>query len=83
MMNKKEISKTDIDKLMETLERRFDKNMKRHIGLRWEKIKAKIERDDEKSHKPAHTGKARRANFASALNDNSEDFNNYLSNQTI
>ena len=34
MMNKKEISKTNIEKLMETLERRFDKNMKRQIGLK-------------------------------------------------
>src|SRR6059058_691218 len=40
---KKKLSPKEREELLETLEARFEKNMNRHQGLEWAKIKAKLE----------------------------------------
>ena len=40
---KKELSPTEREKLLGALKARFEKNMKRHEGLEWGKVKAKLE----------------------------------------
>src|SRR5450631_3764713 len=42
-VNKKELSREERAKLLETLKSRFEKNMNRHKGLEWAKVKAKLE----------------------------------------
>jgi len=42
-VNKKELSRNERARLLETLQSRFDKNMARHKGLEWAKVKAKLE----------------------------------------
>lgn len=42
MKNKKELSPKQCDELIKTLKNRFEKNMKRHKGLDWPKVHAKI-----------------------------------------
>jgi len=41
--DKKELSKEQNEELLRTLKTRFDKNMQRHEGLEWEKVKKKLE----------------------------------------
>lgn len=41
-MNKKELSQDEREKLLSILKARFEKNMSRHKGLEWEKIRAKL-----------------------------------------
>ena len=41
--NKKDLSREESAKLLETLKSRFEKNMNRHKGLEWAKVKAKLE----------------------------------------
>ena len=41
----KELSQEHCDELLRTIKTRFEKNMKRHQGLEWDKIKAKLEAD--------------------------------------
>ncbi|MEI7979046.1 MAG: DUF4256 domain-containing protein [Bacteroidota bacterium] len=48
MMGNKKISKQEQDALLEILKTRFEKNMKRHIGLEWAKIEAKLLVSNEK-----------------------------------
>ena len=40
---KEKLSPTEREELLETLQARFEKNMNRHQGLEWAKIKAKLE----------------------------------------
>jgi hypothetical protein len=40
---KKKLSPKEREELLETLRARFEKNMKRHKGLEWAKVKAKLE----------------------------------------
>src|SRR5450432_1717931 len=42
-VDKKELSREERAKLLETLKSRFEKNMNRHKGLEWAKVKAKLE----------------------------------------
>ncbi len=41
--NKKELSAAQQKEIMEKLQVRFEKNMKRHAGLEWVQVKAKLE----------------------------------------
>jgi hypothetical protein len=43
MSKKKELSKTEQEKLLATLKARFEKNMHRHKGLSWEKVAVRLE----------------------------------------
>ncbi|MBC8029974.1 MAG: DUF4256 domain-containing protein [Pyrinomonadaceae bacterium] len=45
---KKELSPKQRDELLNTLAARFEKNMNRHKGLEWAKVKAKLEANTEK-----------------------------------
>ena len=45
---KKTLSSKQRDELLEALETRFGKNMRRHEGLEWAKVKARIESQPEK-----------------------------------
>ena len=40
---KKKLASAEGEKLLKTLEARFEKNMKRHKGLDWSKVKARLE----------------------------------------
>ena len=46
--NKKALSSKEHDELMRALKTRFEKNMKRHKGLEWAKVQAKLEANPEK-----------------------------------
>jgi Protein of unknown function (DUF4256) len=46
--NKKELSSVQREELLIALKARFEKNMNRHKGLEWSKIKAKLEANTEK-----------------------------------
>ncbi|HLG36470.1 MAG TPA: DUF4256 domain-containing protein [Bacteroidia bacterium] len=46
--NKKELSPKQREELLRTLKVRFEKNMNRHKGLEWAKVKAKLEANTEK-----------------------------------
>src|SRR5436853_7847663 len=46
--NKKELSPKQREEVFKTLKARFEKNMNRHKGLEWAKVKAKLEADGEK-----------------------------------
>ena len=46
--NKKKLSSEQKEELLQTLKNRFEKNMNRHKGLEWVKVKAKLEADPEK-----------------------------------
>jgi hypothetical protein len=46
--NKKELSSTQREELLNTLESRFEKNMDRHKSLEWPKVRAKLEANPEK-----------------------------------
>lgn len=48
MKNKKELSSKQIDELFKTLKARFEKNIKRHKGLEWSKVQARLESNSEK-----------------------------------
>jgi len=48
MGNKKELSPEQREELIGVLKTRFEKNMNRHKGLEWAKVKAKLEADTEK-----------------------------------
>ncbi len=45
---KKELSPKERKELLEALKARFEKNMKRHNGLEWAKVQAKLEANPEK-----------------------------------
>jgi len=45
---KKKLSPKQYEELLNTLKARFEKNMKRHKGLEWSKIQAKLEANPEK-----------------------------------
>src|SRR5215813_10084426 len=45
---KKELSPKQADELLKILEARFGKNMKRHEGIAWDKVKAKLDANAEK-----------------------------------
>ncbi len=47
-MNKKELSAEEGEKLLGVLEERFEKNMKRHKGISWEKVRARLENSTKK-----------------------------------
>jgi hypothetical protein len=46
--SKKQLSPQRHEELLKTLKARFEKNMKRHKGLEWAKIQAKLEANPEK-----------------------------------
>ena len=46
--SKKKLSSAQRDELLKTLKARFEKNMTRHKGLDWTKVKAKLEASTEK-----------------------------------
>lgn len=46
--NKKELSPKQREELLSALKTRFEKNMKRHKGLEWAKVEAKLESAHEK-----------------------------------
>jgi hypothetical protein len=46
--NKKELSSTQREQLLNTLKARFEKNIDRHQGLEWSKVRAKLEAKPEK-----------------------------------
>jgi hypothetical protein len=46
--NKKELSPEQRDELLTALKARFEKNMKRHKGLEWAKVQAKLEANPKK-----------------------------------
>src|SRR5207245_2778389 len=46
--NKKELSPEQGEELLRTLKARFEKNMKRHKGLEWAKVQAKLQANSEK-----------------------------------
>ena len=46
--NKKKLSLQQREELFSTLKARFEKNMKRHKGVDWDKVKAKLEAGKEK-----------------------------------
>jgi len=48
MENKKELSQEQHEELLRILKVRFDKNMKRHTGLEWPEVQAKLEASIEK-----------------------------------
>src|SRR6188474_2759880 len=48
MGNKKKLSAQQSEELISVLKARFEKNMKRHKGLEWAKVKAKLEANPEK-----------------------------------
>src|ERR1044071_9000004 len=45
---KKELSPKQREQLIQTLKSRFKKNLNRHRGLEWAKVKARLEADPEK-----------------------------------
>jgi hypothetical protein len=47
-MTKRNLSPAQRDELLGVLEARFEKNMKRHKGLEWSKVQAKLEASTEK-----------------------------------
>src|SRR5213080_250623 len=46
--NKKELSPEQREELLKALKARFEKNLNRHKGLEWTKVKAKLEAHTEK-----------------------------------
>ena len=48
MATKKELSAEQREELLSALQARFEKNMKRHPGLEWAKVQAKLEANPEK-----------------------------------
>jgi hypothetical protein len=48
MSNKKKLSPDQREELLKVLKTRFDKNMKRHKGLDWTKVKARLDAAPEK-----------------------------------
>lgn len=48
MNNKKKLTSEQSTQLLSTLKARFEKNMKRHKGLEWAKVQAKLESSIEK-----------------------------------
>ncbi len=46
--NKKKLSPSESEALLKTLKARFEKNMNRHKGIDWSKVKAKLEANTEK-----------------------------------
>ena len=46
--NKKKLSPAQSEELLKVLKVRFEKNMKRHKGLEWAKVQAKLEANSEK-----------------------------------
>ncbi|HEX2896906.1 MAG TPA: DUF4256 domain-containing protein [candidate division Zixibacteria bacterium] len=47
-MSKKKLSPKQSEELLKTLRNRFEKNMKRHKGIEWAKVKEKLEANAEK-----------------------------------
>ena len=47
-ISEKKLSSEQVDELLKTLKTRFEKNMNRHNGLEWTKVKAKLEARPEK-----------------------------------
>ena len=45
---KKQLSQKNREELLKTLKARFEKNMKRHKGLEWDKVQAKLQASPEK-----------------------------------
>ena len=46
--SKKKLSPKEGEELLETLKARFEKNMNRHKGLEWSKVRARLESQPEK-----------------------------------
>lgn len=57
--SKKELSAKQCEELLSILKTRFEKNMKRHEGIQWNKVQAKLEGNNEKLfalHEMENTG---------------------------
>ncbi len=48
MDNTKDLFQKEVEELIRTLKTRFENNMKRHEGLEWDKIQARLENDPGK-----------------------------------
>lgn len=48
MQSAKELNVTQREELLEALIARFEKNMRRHVGLEWAKVRARLEANSEK-----------------------------------
>src|ERR1700748_1576176 len=48
LVAKKKLSEKQTKELLETLKARFEKNMKRHKGLAWDKVQARLESNPDK-----------------------------------
>jgi hypothetical protein len=48
MKNQKQLSPSNLEKLLATLKARFEKNSARHTGIDWAKVKARLEAKTEK-----------------------------------
>jgi hypothetical protein len=46
--NKKDLQPEQYKELINTLKNRFEKNMNRHIGLKWDKVQEKLNTNTEK-----------------------------------
>lgn len=46
--SKKSLSPKEQEKLLNTLKERFEKNMNRHKGIKWDKVQAKLESNPDK-----------------------------------
>ena len=48
-MSKKELSKEQKEELMSTLKARFEQNIRRHKGIKWAEVQARLEKADAKT----------------------------------
>jgi len=46
--NNRDLSAMQRNELLDTLQKRFEKNMKRHKGIDWKKIQQKLEKNNQK-----------------------------------
>lgn len=47
-MSKKKLTEKQIDTLLKILQTRFEKNMNRHKGMKWDKVLTRIQKSDKK-----------------------------------
>ena len=47
-INKKNLSRKQIEELLKTLKARFEKNMNRHKGIEWNKVETKLKKNTDK-----------------------------------
>ena len=59
-INEKLLSSSQREKLLSILKTRFEKNMNRHKDLKWDKVLANLEKNNEKLWSFKRNGKIRR-----------------------